>query len=497
MVIKMHSAPTTSYKKLAFCQCLIAAVLILCLTCLPFSFFIKFFVDIFSTGRSNFKIIFFLGFVFVTLVFRYFRPASIPRFLPLLNLVLATTLFAFGVVEFFIFSNAFFADPQHITHAQYFESISSTRLYHTHNAKTVMAWVLQWFPHSDLSQYDFGLPYFYFYPNWLLGLHSLLYIAFFILTLYQLAAYERLSLGVYALFVMSCFIVLRNQLDGGLFFCEPLAAFPIYCVIQWRLWRQTKTVSPTAALGIPIIILLTLVTLAIFLDHYTSEPWFSDSPLRYLSLCAFLFTVYAVFNAIEMHKPLRALGMTAAFIFTFMLMAYSGLYESWGAYQFGFIVQKIEGNFTATIPDTSLARVQQNAHFTILKLTKVGDIDLVTARPKSPIYLWQLHKEWGIYINYASIDVHDNSYCNADHSYTTQGVLYVLSSKHPLANLKKTYGDIVFELTPIKSDLPYNKYTLRLVLPGCTPDRIELLKVILNDLGIERSVIKVDLIDIG
>ncbi len=492
----MYGKPASSFVTLALWQTLIVIALVLTFNNVLFSYGIKYFINIFSIGRSNFKIIFFLGFVFAVLLLRYFPPLKIPPFIPPLNFILATALYVLGAAEYFYFTTLHFSAPNHKVFAYYMGSVSSTEFAHIHNAKPVMAWVLQWFPHGDLSQYDFGLPYLFFYPGWLMGLHSLLYFVFFGLTIYQLRAYTRASLSVYALFVLCCFILLRNQLDGGLFFYESLVAFPIYGCIQWHLWRKSDTVRSTPGLWIPILLSLNLFGAIQLFSHWLHSKWLHHPPLRYFSLCLFLLAVYAVFKAIEDRKKWWAGSIAVAFVAGYIFLDYSGIYSAQDIHQLDFVIQKIDGVFTALVPQNVLPEVLQNRRIEVLKQQKVGDITIVTARPQSPLYLWQLHKEWGLPIRYGSIDLYNGHSCLAGKSYTVTGFIYIISSPLPYKYFQKSYGDIALQFIPAKPDNNYNKYALRLILPGCTPDKVEILKMILKDIGVERSVMEIRISDI-
>ena len=485
------------FAKLAFWQGVIAFVLFLCLICVPFSFFIKIFIFIFSTGRSNFRIIFFLCYLFLILSFRYFKPVNIPRHVPLFNLVLAWVIYLFGVAEYFDLAVTYNAAPNEKQQFVYNGILSSTYFYHIHNSKVVMAWLLQWLPpFINLSNYDFGLPYLYFYPSWLSALHSCLYVLFFFLTLYQLRAYQRLPLGLYALFVMTCFIVLRDQLDAGLFFRESLAAFPFYCCIQWRLWRQQDKKNLLSGLWVPIFLLLFFILLILFYYYLLPVRLWADNPLHYLILCAFLFTVCAVFDAIEKRAFGRAIKITTFFICIFAFTGFFEVGKSEGMLQFEFITQKLESGFTALVPKQSLNNVLQNPHFIIEKVTEINETEIVTAKPRQSIYLWQLGKEWNYLVNIDSVGVHAGPYCRPAHGYIMVGSVYILSSRQKFEDFSKTYGgDIVFELSPVKSNLPSRKYSLKLTLPGCTPDPREVIKAISKDLGLELSVMEIHLAD--
>ncbi|MDX1974680.1 MAG: hypothetical protein SFT92_03280 [Rickettsiales bacterium] len=460
------------------------------------SFLFKCVIDIFASGRSDFKLYFFLTYLLVILSFRHLPATKSRPYLACFNWLLAATLFVFGLSEFWVFNDQFFDDPTGLVYPLHHAAISSTSIYHIHNAKLVLAFIQSLFSttHNEWG-YDSGYPYLLFYPTWWMALHSLVYIVFFISSLIQLRSYRALSPGLYAVFVLVSFMVLRNVLDGGLLFAETLAAVPAYTALQWQLWRRQRFTSFHRYVTYVFAALSIAAALCFMWIADLHPQWIRyDNPLHYVVLIVFLWTVYVVWEYAYTNRYCASIA-GLAFLAFFIGLSTINIYTSWGSRQFTYATQKIDQHFTVAIPTKDAERItaKKQILLEILSTEPIGKMTLINAAARYPVYLWQLAGLLKVKIIYGDIDVHDVS-CTASDNYKTDGSIYVLEARQLPLPTQKEYGELILRLKKMSDQTMVKppEYIFEITAPGCSTNRDNLVKYMLDDIGIISAVVKVN-----
>lgn len=469
-------------------QVSLVALLYLCLVYPPANFISKLYIDIFAVGRSDFKVYFFIGFVLVLVSMRHFPPARPRNWLALCNVSLAALLFGFGLYEFFTFGSLYFDAPAR-SYAQYRDSISGTSLYHIHNSKAVLSWLLGLFGVDTLEHYDSGAPYLYFYSRKLLAAHSILYVLFGFLSLWQLQAYARLPAPLYALLAITTFILLKVIPDGGMLYAESIAAFPLYAALQLMLWRK-KPQDESWRAASAALFLLGLVTYGLFawLSMHLGEV---KELLHYTVLSAFLFIMPCIIGLADRRRYLQAAFAIVLCVALYGYGTYSKLYYSYGAKQLDMISQTIDGHFSLFVNSRELEfiRAHPQPHIRINKIRKVGSRAVVEAEAMSPFRTWKLAEYWGLSLLDDTIKI-DGFNCSVKIPWDMMGYLYVLESREPMRPMRLSYQGMYLAIYADRQQQQGKPFRsiYKMYLPPCSPASVSLLAAILNDVGITKSV---------
>lgn len=485
-------------KNIFLAQVCLVTLICACYFSAPVFFIVKYIVTIFSVGRSDFKVYFFLFYCLALLSFRYFKPAVLWRRLPIFNIALALVLYLFGFILFLDFNRQFFNDPFGAIYAIRNANLSSTTIYHTHNAKVVLAMLQQLITgitNEPVGNYDSGYPFLWLYPSYTIILHAALYVLFFCTTLYQLLSYDRLSASFYTLFSLVSFVIIRNVLDGGVFFVESAVTLPIYLILQFELWKKGVIKSASTSLiksfsVVTIFVALPYLCAMIFLE------WLRvDSPFHYIFLLLFLVLVYIFFNsAISCRKRIF---LTSQYFLLLGLANYSQIYQGWGDRHLSYIFREILGNFTVSVPTANIKKYNlvSNNSLDILRLQEIGKMTLIFGHAKSSIRTWQLSEYFQIPIRLGDVDV-DGITCASSDGYEITGQVFVIQKEEPIDKVEKSFGKNKLTLTPVdqaKINRP-ELYDLRIYAEGCSGNRDNLVKHMLDSIGISLCVVKVNVI---
>jgi hypothetical protein len=470
-------------------QLAILGLLVLCLRWPLADFGVKMYVDILAVGRSDFKVLSFLAFLFVLLSFAHFSATKLPPRLPLLNLLMASILLGLGVVEHLSFSSQYFPAPNN-SYAQYHNSISSTSLYHIHNSKAVLSFLRELVGIGSLELYDSGAPFLHFHSRSLVATHAFLYVLFIFTSLYQLWSSRFLPLWLYSLIAITSFIVMKLIADGGILFAEGIAAFPLYAAIQCILWRMRG--DGTWKWAGPILFVIGLLACIVFVGicQYLNRP---AEVLRYTVLVAFLFITCCIADLLARRHFWQAWLAVLLYLSSYTFAAYTKSYYSYGIAQMDGITQIVNGPFTAFVSEEKLRHIKTHPQpmIRIKDINMIGGYALIRAEAVRPFRLWELNDFWSLTLIDDIIQI-DKFNCMTTLPHEMTGRIYVLDSVKPMQPIHKSYKDVHFALYPAEKQTPGKPFlsTFRLYMPGCTPSGIAVLRSILYDSGILRSVIK-------
>ncbi|MFH1126014.1 MAG: hypothetical protein V1703_02710 [Candidatus Altiarchaeota archaeon] len=347
------------------------AVLILLLllaTTILLPFYARPLVDIFATGYSDVKLYAFPLFAFAVCIFYFskiqdsinFRQRAFMVFAFIVVLYAANTLFyayltaSSGVENFmryYVVRDGF---------------ISSNLLDHMHSFKPIVGWPLELFPEASY-QMDFGYPFmayipFYAYiPLTIVFLYLLYQLCKFIP---EVGARFQYSIGVFLLFTISLFAVVKNIADGGLTNIQlaiPLAFFT-YSTFFKKDWPRARRIAALLTAFILIIalqfciqsLLITYFSKEISIDILTLllKSMLSDSNLH-ISAALYLI-IYLSFKPLDRNPNLiKMISSIVLFIITFIFLSlatsYYNLSESSLAYSTS-LLEKAEEKLDENTP---------------------------------------------------------------------------------------------------------------------------------------------------
>ena len=219
----------------------LALALALCLVSPTWSLLCKNAVDLIALGHSPAKTIAFLAFLLsVSLASRTRLPTPYDRTLPVLSLSLLTCG-TFSLSEYLWYCKRFglvAADGSSVMRDGYW---SSTSLVHIHTSKVLLSPLFGGLAHVT----DAGYPFAPLFPQWLILLHLVLFLAVLALSwLGALWAFRQRSPGQALALTLAIFALAKNTVDGGPLSPEVWSALPIYVGV----WRGRKPAIAATAL---------------------------------------------------------------------------------------------------------------------------------------------------------------------------------------------------------------------------------------------------------
>jgi len=216
----------------------------------------KFFVDNFATGRSDFKVVLFLFFLammsfvlFVVINFPTFPNRrlrtffSTNRYFPLILFFLLLLGYIVGVGSYVYYLEKFDLDYDGYYWSVYDGKLSSTEFDHIHTSKGVLTRFSELFNLPMHQTYDEGLFYRHVIPEIFMNVFLvLLPILFFLMVACLLKLNEDLNNNnnlksfYLTLFIISGLSSLKNMVDGGLFNAEALFWFSVFSVMLFWMY---------------------------------------------------------------------------------------------------------------------------------------------------------------------------------------------------------------------------------------------------------------------
>ncbi len=319
---------------------LVAAIALILLFLSKSNFFVmnvmKFFVDNFATGRSDFKVVLFLIFLMVMSLllafYSYVKNIKLMRrllsikMLPLVLFLLLFLGFLAGVCSYIYYIHHFGLDYNHYYLSVYDGKLSSTQFSHIHTSKGVLSKLSEIFGLSMHQTYDEGLFYEHYIPMGFAYFFMLLMpIVFMLICVCLLQLYGHLEAHTYRNFYVFLYIIsslssFKNVIDGGLFNPETLFWFSVFAVMLFCLYKQFS--FEVRGFFIRVMIVSGVVYIAILPFYVIYWENFNFLFSRYLLFTLFLFLVYFMFRSTSEQKWHIAIIVFLSYILIVFLIAF-------------------------------------------------------------------------------------------------------------------------------------------------------------------------------
>ena len=227
----------------------------------PLEAWVKSFSNVFMVGRSSVKVyLLVIGLLVARRIYVSKRTVSFDY--STVFLFGMFVLYLIGLWEYLAFCSPFFEKG-----AEFLSSaidvfrppldFAGTMLTHSHNAKAILAYPLLSMGFAGHMKYfNAGAVFVGFYPAWLLILHGMIYIAFFISAILTLGWAKRfLSPQGYVVLTIAILVNLKCVVDGGVFDLEAWCfGIPVYLYCWLEARRKKDWQIRSWILGLAVVV---------------------------------------------------------------------------------------------------------------------------------------------------------------------------------------------------------------------------------------------------
>ncbi len=298
----------------------------------------KFFVDNFATGRSDFKVVLFLIFLalmsfilFIIINFPIFPSRSVQnylkrvRYLPLFLFLFLLLGYIVGIGSYIYYLEKFDLDYNGYYWSVYDGKISSTEFHHIHTSKAVLTRFSELFQMPMHQTYDEGLFYRIVLPDgFIIFFLVMLPILFMLVVVCLLKLNEQLEGNRYKSFYLTLFIIsslssLKNVVDGGLFNAEALFWFSVFSMMLFWMYFCKSFVLVSFLKRVSIVTggAYLLVT-PIYVLYWERFSYLFG---RYILFLSFVFWLFFMFKYIEAKDFLKWVISFLGYILIVFLVA--------------------------------------------------------------------------------------------------------------------------------------------------------------------------------
>jgi hypothetical protein len=436
-------------------------------------------VNLFSYGRSNAKVFWFLGTIFMSSFIFYLKKPEKANNLRLKLVVLVSiALYGMQLTEYFSMSDEAWKTP---TMSSYFFSDGHTTfsgLMHIHNSKAVIAKPLVFLGfRTPIYDIDTGEALLVFFNNWLLYPHILLYSIFLLLGWFVINDLRSVyDADVVLTYVLSFFIVSKNVIDGGLLDYEAVAAYPIFVSIliapqyfvgkvkNRRRWSLLKT-----SISLSLISITAYNAVKLWLFSSIS----STNYLHYFIVLAILILVFLFlhsFYASKYGKPLFIVSLTIILssIFFYAANAINELDSTIP-----------EGNeYGLLFPKSNPSNISGS---TLVASKEIGILKYQVLRAERPTKVSEILEQTQNKLSYKAVAVPPDGSCSG---YGANGVL-LIQAFGPFPMLE---NNSFITINGVKS-LGGGKYVLDYIVSRCVPNPFILIQEHIFGAGLRKFVI--------
>ncbi len=463
----------------------------------------KFFVDNFATGRSDFKVVLFFGFLsllsfvlFIIVNFPHFPSKRVrsyihtARYLPLLLFFLLLFGYLVGIGSYVYFLEKFDLGYNGYYWSVYDGKLSSTEFHHIHTSKAVLTRFSELFQMPMHQTYDEGLFYRHVIPEYFMDIFLVLIPLIFILILLcLLRLYEDLQTSHSVIFYVILFIIsglssLKNMVDGGLFNAEALFWFSVFSVILFWMYLKKSFVS---ILFLKWVSYVTGGVYILVMPIYVLF-WQNFSYLfgRYILFLSFLFWLFFMFKYVLEKDYLKLVVYLLGYILVVLLVAlvFPNTYVHYvldadlemrvevqeGSDAYLYVPDGVNldlcGDVLYSQTDFSLCHFVVSENTTILHL---------------------LNKNSMLPVNYNPLLV-DKVSCNVNSTKMDYGRIILIEGTVPDVIDTEIIG-VNFTLVSAGNQTNYPKYDYTISYFGCTPSYYEVLYRTFNAYGIQAFIV--------
>ncbi|MFH1439152.1 MAG: hypothetical protein ABIG89_01185 [Candidatus Woesearchaeota archaeon] len=460
---------------------------------------LKFFVNNFATGRSDFKIIAFLVYLILCSFIIFFcyqgRFDKIKSFvtkkrIALTFVVLLMLTFIIGLTSYIYFINNYNLDYFAYHRSVYDGKQSSTSLYHIHTLKGGMAKIVNYIDPNLHHNYDSGLFYSEHLPAffwiWSFMAIPLLFI-FALLTqffIFQKFFWNKYSNFYFLIYIISSFSVIKTSIDGGIVSSETMFWFTILLSL-FSNFDNIKTYFKNAAIFVLAGFFFVSFPYMVFYDGITYLL------LNYLAYIIFFMVLFAIFFFVNIMKSIKltmliiTLIILLYFISIFLLnFLYPHTYLNFSVRLANGVSLPVPSNFTVNVyyphfngisPDCDSILYTQS-DFSICQFNTTEDTTLLKL----------LEKYSKIPPNYKPLMI-EYLTCNASHTKNYNLSIVIIDNNIP-AEIITNMLNISFH--KINETENYQVCIAEVNASSCIPAKNEVFQRIMNKGGVKSYIIK-------
>lgn len=480
-----------SHRTILLWQLFLAVLFALCLSSQVVNTTLKFYEDFISTGRTDFKLLFFIAYIFVVLSLRFIAHPPSLTMVHAWVIYSALALFALGLAEHLWLFHLYFPDRFYSGMIFMMSDLkfSTSMLAHTHAAKVVLGAIQQFFFNTPWENYDSGSPYLTVFPAWLVMLHVVIFLCFSICAALSLLCFRRLSSSLYAVYVLVAFITIRNSLDGGLFDFQTIAALPGFIVINrylniYAFPDERECIKTFSLASAAAVAMLTAIVTLSGMFHYHA----------YLLKIAIIFLIYFfMYHLFDVRSSCwRRLVHLFAFLYFLIVLTVYVLHSrniEMGYWTALYPLTYVAGHFYVQSPEP-ISEETLPPHLQVEARESIGNL-LFAYRMKTtaPQVLYEIARDLHIPIMNTYIDIPEQA-CQSCRSVGAY-VRVIASDTESFESIYKLGSFARVELEPRKKDVFYVTAHFNSCL-GFS-DTKHLLMRILRAIGIRKAAIILDL----